>query len=184
MKNDIRLGIVLMVSATLFFAVMDGVSRYLAETYNVMVINMLRAWVLALIVILISMRKGKGVQKVAKSGNYYLQIIRGTILISCVCIGVYSFTILGLVTSHCIISCYPLVVITLSGPFLNEKIGWRSSRFKKISFPSLIDKLTACVVGELIETSYTDASSIILRYFFEFLKLPVFFIFNLNLNHM
>ena len=125
MKNDIRLGIILMISATLFFAVMDGVSRYLAETYNVMIINMIRAWVLAFLVILISMRKGKGVQKVAKSGNYYLQIIRGTILISCVCIGVYSFTILGLVTSHCIISCYPLVVITLSGPFLNEKIGWR-----------------------------------------------------------
>ena len=54
MKNDIRLGIVLMISATLFFAVMDGVSRYLAETYNVMIINMLRAWVLAFLVILIS----------------------------------------------------------------------------------------------------------------------------------
>ena len=125
MKNDIRLGIVLMVSATLFFAVMDGVSRYLAETYNVMVINMLRAWVLASIVILISMRKGRGLKKVSKSGNYCVQIIRGTILISCVCIGVYSFTILGLVTSHCIISCYPLVVLALSGPFLKEKIGWR-----------------------------------------------------------
>ena len=125
MKNDIRLGIVLIVSATLFFAVMDGVSRYLAETYNVMVINMLRAWVLAFIVILISMRKNKGIKIIAKSGNYYLQIIRGTILISCVCIGVHSFTILGLVTSHSIISCYPLVVIALSGPFLKEKIGWR-----------------------------------------------------------
>ena len=93
MKNDIRLGIVLMVSATLFFAVMDGVSRYLAETYNVMVINMLRAWVLALIVILISMRKGKGIKKVSISGNYFLQIIRGVILITCVCIGVYSFAL-------------------------------------------------------------------------------------------
>ena len=125
MKDDIRLGIVLMISATLFFAVMDGVSRYLAETYNVMVVNMLRAWVLALIVILISMRKGKGIKKVSISGNYSLQIIRGIILITCVCIGVYSFTILGLVTSHCIISCYPLVVIALSGPFLKEKVGWR-----------------------------------------------------------
>ncbi len=125
MKNDIRLGIILMVSATLFFAVMDGVSRYLAEMYNVMVINMLRAWVLAFIVILISMRKGKGIKKVSKSGSYFLQIIRGTILIICVCMGVYSFTILGLVTSHCIISCYPLIVIALSGPILKEKIGWR-----------------------------------------------------------
>ncbi len=125
MKNNIRLGIVLMVSATLFFAVMDGFSRYLAETYNVMVINMLRAWVLTFIVVLISMRKGKGLKKISKSGNYFVQITRGTILIFCVCIGVYSFTILGLVTSHCIISCYPLVVLTLSGPFLKEKIGWR-----------------------------------------------------------
>ena len=114
-----------MISATLFFSLMDGVSRYLAETYNVMVVNMLRAWVLAMIVILISMRKGQGIKKVIKSGNYFLQVIRGTILISCVCIGVYSFTILGLVTSHCIISCYPLVVLSLSGPFLKEKIGWR-----------------------------------------------------------
>jgi drug/metabolite transporter (DMT)-like permease len=64
MKNDIRLGIILMLSATLFFAIMDGVSRYLAETYNVMLINMLRAWVLAIIVILISMRKGQGIKKV------------------------------------------------------------------------------------------------------------------------
>ena len=59
MKNDIRSGIILMLSATLFFAIMDGVSRYLAETYNVMLINMLRAWVLAIIVILISIRKDK-----------------------------------------------------------------------------------------------------------------------------
>ena len=125
MKNDIRLGIILMLSATLFFAIMDGVSRYLAETYNVMLINMLRAWVLAIIVILISIRKGQGIKKVSKSDNYVLQILRGTILISCVCIGVHSFTILGLVTSHCIISCYPLVVLALSGPFLKEKIGWR-----------------------------------------------------------
>ncbi len=125
MKNNITQGITLMVSATLLFAIMDGVSRYLAETYNVMVINMLRAWVLAFIVIVISFRKNKGISKVSRSGNYYLQIFRGTILISCVCIGVYSFTILGLVTSHVIISCYPLIVIAMSGPFLNEKIGWR-----------------------------------------------------------
>ena len=32
MKNNITQGITLMVSATLLFAIMDGVSRYLAET--------------------------------------------------------------------------------------------------------------------------------------------------------
>ncbi len=125
MKNDIRLGIVIMIFATLLFALMDGISRYLAETYNFMVINMLRAWVLAFIVIILSLRKNKGLKKVARSGAITLQIIRGIILITCVCIGVYSFTVLGLVTSHCIISFYPLIVVAFSGPFLNERIGWR-----------------------------------------------------------
>jgi hypothetical protein len=48
----------------------------------------------------------------------------------------------------------------------------------------LADKFAAKVVGESMATSYTDASLINLRYFLEFLNLPVFFIFSLNLNHM
>ena len=57
MINNVQKGILIIILATLFFAIMDGVSRYLAETYNVFVINMLRSWVLAIIVISISLRK-------------------------------------------------------------------------------------------------------------------------------
>ena len=124
MKNEIKLGIILIVFATLCFGVMDGVSRYLAEEYNVLIINMYRSWVLVLFVLIYSLKKG-GIRKVSSSKKPFVQIIRGIILISCVCIGVYSFTVLGLITSHTIIAIYPLLVLPLSYYFLSEKIGWK-----------------------------------------------------------
>ena len=124
MKNEIKLGIILMILATLCFGIMDGVSRYLAEEYNVFIINMYRSWVLVLFVLIYSIKKG-GVKQVSISKKPLIQIIRGILLISCVCIGVYSFTVLGLVAAHTIIAIYPLLVLPLSYYFLNEKIGWR-----------------------------------------------------------
>ena len=124
MKNEIKLGIILMILATLCFGIMDGVSRYLAEEYNVFIINMYRSWVLVLFVLIYSIKKG-GVKQVSFTKKPLIQIIRGILLISCVCIGVYSFTVLGLVAAHTIISIYPLLVLPLSYYFLNEKIGWR-----------------------------------------------------------
>ena len=127
MKNEIKLGIILIVFATLCFGIMDGVSRYLAEEYNVFIINMYRSWVLVVFVLIYSFKKGgiRGIRDVSSSKKPFVQIIRGIILISCVCIGVYSFTVLGLITSHTIIAIYPLLVLPLSYYFLNEKIGWK-----------------------------------------------------------
>ena len=124
MKNEIKLGIILIVFATLCFGIMDGVSRYLAEEYNVFIINMYRSWVLVVFVLIYSLKKGR-IRDVSSSKKPFVQIIRGIILISCVCIGVYSFTVLGLITSHTIIAIYPLLVLPLSYYFLSEKIGWK-----------------------------------------------------------
>ena len=41
------------------------------------------------------------------------------------CIVIYSFTLIGLVETHAIIACYPLIVAALSVPFLGERFGWR-----------------------------------------------------------
>jgi drug/metabolite transporter (DMT)-like permease len=38
---------------------------------------------------------------------------------------VVAFTTLGLVESHAVFTCYPLLVAALSGPVLGEKVGWR-----------------------------------------------------------
>ena len=123
MINNVKKGISTIILATLFFAIMDGVSRYLVETYNVFIINMIRSWVLALFVILISLRKKNGIKKVLYSKQPILQFIRGLLLTLAILIGVYSFTKLGLVQTHSIMSVFPLIVVALSGPILNEKIG-------------------------------------------------------------
>ena len=36
-----------------------------------------------------------------------------------------AFQMLGLVESHAVFACYPLVVAALSGPVLGERVGWR-----------------------------------------------------------
>ena len=38
---------------------------------------------------------------------------------------VAGFTLLGLVESHAVFACYPLIVAALSGPILGERVGWR-----------------------------------------------------------
>jgi drug/metabolite transporter (DMT)-like permease len=38
---------------------------------------------------------------------------------------VLAFTLLGLVESHAVFTCYPLLVAALSGPILGERVGWR-----------------------------------------------------------
>jgi drug/metabolite transporter (DMT)-like permease len=42
-----------------------------------------------------------------------------------ICVMVLAFTLLGLVESHAVFTCYPLLVAALSGPILGEKVGWR-----------------------------------------------------------
>lgn len=162
MKNNVKIGIALMVTATLCFGVMDGVSRYLAQNYNVIIINMLRSWVLAFLVVSFAFRKKNGIKKISYSRNPFLQLFRGFLLISCVCIGVYSFTILGLVTSHCIISVYPLIVLSLSGYFLGEKIGWRRWTAVSIGFLGVLVILNPISFAFQIELLWPITLSILL----------------------
>ncbi len=35
-----------------------------------------------------------------------------------------GFTLLGLVESHAVFACFPLIVAALSGPILRERVGW------------------------------------------------------------
>ena len=53
------------------------------------------------------------------------RLARGVILIAEVCVMVVAFTKLGLIESHAVFTCYPLLVAALSGPILGEKVGWR-----------------------------------------------------------
>ena len=125
MQKNWRLGILFMILASSSFAIQDGISRYLANEYNVMMVVMIRYWFFAAFVILLASRKPGGLKAVAKTQQPILQFVRGMLLALEVCVIVLAFTLLGLVESHAIFACYPLIATALSVPILGEKVGWR-----------------------------------------------------------
>ena len=125
MQNNPRIGILLMIATTFVFAVQDGISRHLAENYNVIMIVMIRYWFFAAFVITIAPRQSGSVRAAAATQQPLLQITRGVLLALEICVMVSAFVLLGLVESHAIFACYPLLIAALSGPILGEKVGWR-----------------------------------------------------------
>ncbi len=124
-SNNIPLGIGLMIATTLVFAVQDGLSRHLASEYNVLMIVMIRYWFFAAFVIAIAKRRAGGIRAAAQTSQPMVQVLRGLLLSLEICVMVAAFTVLGLIESHAVFTCYPLLVAALSGPVLGEHVGWR-----------------------------------------------------------
>ncbi|GAB4291763.1 MAG: DMT family transporter [Roseovarius sp.] len=124
-EQNTRLGILLMVLTTLIFAAQDGISRHLAERYNVYMVVMIRYWFFAAFVIAVGSRRAGGIRAAAATAIPWLQAFRGVLLVAEICVMVLGFTILGLVETHAVFACYPLLVAALSGPVLGERVGWR-----------------------------------------------------------
>ncbi len=124
-EQNTRLGIWLMIATTAIFAIQDGISRHLAATYNVYMVVMIRFWFFAAFVTFLAMRNDGGLRAAVRTRYPVIQISRGLLLVAEVCVMVVAFTLLGLVESHAVFTCYPLLVAALSGPVLGEKVGWR-----------------------------------------------------------
>lgn len=122
-ESNNKLGFLLMSVTSLIFALQDGISRYLADEYNVFMIVMIRYWFFAAFAVYLAHRNG-GIRKAAQSKHPKTQIARGILLALEICVTVAAFTLLGLTESHAIFVCFPLIIVALSGPFLGEKIGW------------------------------------------------------------
>jgi drug/metabolite transporter (DMT)-like permease len=125
MQNNVLFGITLMVITTFMFSSMDGVSRYLAEKNNVFTLVTMRYWFIALVMMVTCLFIKDRVSDILNTKQPYIQFSRGVILSLNNCLVVYTFTLLGLVETHAIIACYPLIVAGLSVPFLGERFGWR-----------------------------------------------------------
>jgi drug/metabolite transporter (DMT)-like permease len=123
--NNVPAGILLMIGATMVFAMQDGVSRHLAGTYNTYMVVMVRYWFFAAFVIAIAMRTPGGIRATARTSQPILQLGRALLLAGEICVAVYGFTLLGLIESIAVFICYPLLVAALSGPVLGENVGWR-----------------------------------------------------------
>ncbi|MDX5359304.1 MAG: DMT family transporter [Rhodobacterales bacterium] len=123
--QNTKLGIWLMVATTLVFAIQDGFSRHLAETYNVWMVVTVRYWFFAAFVIAVALRHPQGFRVATRSQFPRLQIFRGVLLAFEICIAVLAFATLGLVNAHALFAAYPLLIAALSGPVLGERVGWR-----------------------------------------------------------
>jgi drug/metabolite transporter (DMT)-like permease len=123
--QNTKLGIWLMVATTFVFAMQDGISRHLAGEYNVLMVVMIRYWFFAAFVMAVAARKAGGLRAAAATSQPGVQIFRGVLLATEICVMVLAFVMLGLVESHAIFTSYPLLVAALSGPILGEKVGWR-----------------------------------------------------------
>ena len=88
-------------------------------------IVMIRYWFFAAFVIAIAKAKAGSVARAAATTQPVVQAFRGLLLAGEICIMVAGFVALGLVESHAIFACYPLLVAALSGPVLGEGVGWR-----------------------------------------------------------
>jgi drug/metabolite transporter (DMT)-like permease len=124
-STNTRLGIWLMIATVATFAVQDALSRHLADNYNVLMVVMIRYWFFAAYVVAIAARKSGGLRAAATTDQFGIQVLRGLMLAGEVCVMVLAFTLLGLIESHAVFTCYPLLVAALSGPILGEKVGWR-----------------------------------------------------------
>jgi len=124
-EQNTRAGILLMLATTFVFAVQDGISRHLASEYNVLMVVMVRYWFFAAFVIAVAGRRAGGVRAAAATSIPWLQAFRGVLLVAEICVMVLGFTLLGLVESHAVFACYPLLIAALSGPVLGERVGWR-----------------------------------------------------------
>ncbi len=124
-EQNTRLGILLMVATTFVFAMQDGISRHLASEYNVLMVVMIRYWFFAAFVVTLAVRQA-GLRSAAATEQPLVQAFRGLLLAAEICVMVLGFVLLGLVESHAVFTCYPLLIAALSGPVLGERVGrWR-----------------------------------------------------------
>ena len=137
-EQNTRAGILLMVATTFIFAVQDGISRHLASEYNVLMVVMVRYWFFAAFVIAVAGRCAGGIRAAAATSIPWIQAFRGVLLVAEICVMVLGFTLLGLVESHAVFACYPLLVAALSGPVLGERVGWRRWAAIAVGFVGVI----------------------------------------------
>ncbi len=123
--QNTRLGIWLMVATTLVFAMQDGISRHLAETYNVWMVVTVRYWFFGAFVLAVALRDPRGFGAAVHTPHPWVQIGRGVLLAFEICVAVLAFATLGLVNAHAVFAAYPLLIAALSGPLLGERVGWR-----------------------------------------------------------
>ena len=123
--KDASKGIWLMIAAVTVFAMQDGFSRHLAETYNTFMVIMIRYWFFTGFVVMLALRQPQGFRAAVRTRHPWLHLLRASLLITEVCAIVQGYTLIGLINSHAIFAVCPLLVAGLAVPLLGERIPWQ-----------------------------------------------------------
>jgi drug/metabolite transporter (DMT)-like permease len=119
--QNTRLGILLCIAAVAVFSVQDAFSRHLAGSYNTLMVVMVRYWFFAAFVLMLALRRKGGLRAMA-TRQPVLHFLRAAFLITEVCVIVQSYTLIGLVQTHAVFACCPLLIAALAGPLLGERV--------------------------------------------------------------
>ena len=120
-----RRGLWLMILTTVIFSSQDGITKHLTGSYPVAMVVMLRFWFFGAAACLIASRRAGGFRAAIATRHPWLQGFRGVLVVVQICLSGYAFANLGLIETHAVMVCGPLIIAALSGPVLGEHVGWR-----------------------------------------------------------
>lgn len=116
-------GLLFFLATMAVFAAQDGISKLLAEDYPPVFIVMIRYWAFAAFVLAVSQTRPGGIRRVSRSARPFVQILRGILLVTQICLMTFSFVVLGLAESHAIFAVYPLLIAAMGAFFLGEQVS-------------------------------------------------------------
>jgi drug/metabolite transporter (DMT)-like permease len=116
-----RTGILLAMLATLMFASMDGVSKYLGGRFPVVEIVWFQYLIVTSCALVFAARSGGA--RIFVTASLGLHILRGAVLVIETALFVLAFRYLPLADAHAIGASGPLIATALAVPILKERVG-------------------------------------------------------------
>lgn len=124
-EQNTKRGLLLMILCTMIFSSQDSITKHLTGHYPVAMVVMLRFWFFGAAAIILSARQAGGFRAAFRTNHPVLQTFRGALVVVQICLSGYAFAALGLIQTHAVMVCGPLIIAALSGPILGEHVGWR-----------------------------------------------------------
>ena len=122
-RPELRRGYIFALSAITIFALQDGISKHLGQTYSPVFVTMIRYWAFAAFALMLAGRARGGIAGTARSKARPLQVARGILLALQIVLAITCFAIIGLARTQAIFAATPLIATVMSVVFLGERAG-------------------------------------------------------------
>lgn len=122
-RPELRRGYAFALAAITIFALQDGISKHLGQTYSPIFVTMIRYWAFAGFAVILAARARGGIAGTARSKARGLQVARGTLLAVQIVLAITCFAIIGLARTQAIFAATPLIATVMSVIFLGERAG-------------------------------------------------------------